>query len=50
MKKYFVEFTGTFFLVFTMGTVAVASAAGLFAPLAIGSVPAAVVYAVWQRE
>ena len=45
MKKYFVEFIGTFFLVFTVGNVVVAPGAGLFAPLAIGAVLAAMVYA-----
>jgi len=45
MKKYFVEFIGTFFLVFTIGTVVIAPGAGLFAPLAIGAVLAAMIYA-----
>ena len=52
MKKYFVEFIGTFFLVFTIGNVVVvpgsglfASGAGLFAPLAIGAVLTAMIYA-----
>lgn len=45
MKKYFVEFVGTFFLVFTIGNVVVAPGAGLFAPLAIGAVLTAMVYA-----
>ena len=45
MKKYFVEFIGTFFLVFTIGNVVVAPGAGLFAPLAIGAVLAAMIYA-----
>jgi aquaporin Z len=43
MKKYLVEFIGTFFLVFTIG-MAVASAGG-FAPLAIGSALMVMVYA-----
>ena len=45
MKKYFVEFIGTFFLVFTVGTVMIAPGAGLFAPLAIGAVLTAMIYA-----
>ena len=44
MKKYFVEFIGTFFLVFTIGNVIVASDIGLFAPLAIGAVLIAMIY------
>src|ERR1700739_1477949 len=43
MKKYLVEFIGTFFLVFTVG-MAVAHA-GNFAPIAIGSVLMVMVYA-----
>ena len=43
MKKYFVEFIGTFFLVFTVG-MAVRSGAAL-APLAIGSALMVMVYA-----
>lgn len=45
MKKYFVEFIGTFFLVFTIGNVVVDPGAGLFAPLAIGAVLTAMIYA-----
>jgi len=45
MKKYFVEFIGTFFLVFTIGTVVIAPGIGLFAPLAIGAVLTAMIYA-----
>ena len=43
MKKYLVEFIGTFFLVFTVG-MAVTNA-GNFAPIAIGSVLMVMVYA-----
>ena len=45
MKKYSVEFVGTFFLVFTVGNVVVDPGAGLFAPLAIGAVLTAMIYA-----
>lgn len=45
MKKCFVEFIGTFFLVFTIGNVVIAPGAGLFAPLAIGAVLTALIYA-----
>ena len=37
MKKYLVEFIGTFFLVFTVGSTVIPPDAGLLAPLAIGS-------------
>ncbi len=37
MKKYLVEFIGTFFLVFTVGCTVVAPGAGALAPLAIGA-------------
>lgn len=37
MKKYLVEFIGTFFLVFTIGNTVIAPGAGAFAPLAIGA-------------
>ena len=37
MKKYLVEFIGTFFLVFTIGCTAIPPGAGAFAPLAIGA-------------
>jgi aquaporin Z len=38
MKKYLVEFIGTFFLVFTIGCTVIAPGAGALAPLAIGAV------------
>ena len=37
MKKYIVEFIGTFFLVFTVGCTVIAPGAGALAPLAIGA-------------
>lgn len=37
MKKYLVEFIGTFFLVFTIGSTVIAPGAGSLAPLAIGA-------------
>jgi aquaporin Z len=37
MKKYLVEFIGTFFLVFTVGATVVAPGAGPLAPIAIGA-------------
>ena len=37
MKKYLVEFIGTFFLVFTVGNTVIAPGAGSLAPLAIGA-------------
>ncbi|HEY4301740.1 MAG TPA: aquaporin [Candidatus Didemnitutus sp.] len=37
MKKYLVEFIGTFFLVFTVGMTVIAPGAEKFAPIAIGS-------------
>jgi aquaporin Z len=37
MKKYLVEFIGTFFLVFTVGATVIAPGAGPLAPLAIGA-------------
>ena len=37
MKKYLVEFIGTFFLVFTVGSTVIAPGAGILAPLAIGA-------------
>jgi aquaporin Z len=43
MKKYIVEFIGTFFLVFTVGMAV--NSAGNFAPIAIGSVLMVMVYA-----
>jgi aquaporin Z len=45
MKKYLVEFIGTFFLVFTIGMTVVAPGAGAMAPLAIGSVLAVMIFA-----
>ena len=45
MKKYLVEFIGTFFLVFTIGMTVVAPGAGNFAPLAIGCALMVMVYA-----
>ncbi len=46
MMKYIYEFIGTFFLVFTVGlTVANPGSMGLWAPLAIGSILAVMVYA-----
>jgi len=37
MKKYLVEFIGTFFLVFTVGSTVISPGAGALAPLAIGA-------------
>jgi len=37
MKKYLVEFIGTFFLVFTVGMTVIAPGAGSLAPVAIGA-------------
>jgi aquaporin Z len=46
MMKYIYEFIGTFFLVLTVGmTVANPSSIGLWAPLAIGSILAVMIYA-----
>lgn len=45
MKKYLVEFIGTFFLVFTIGMCVIAPGAGAMAPLAIGSVLAVMIFA-----
>ncbi|HEX7630906.1 MAG TPA: aquaporin [Lacunisphaera sp.] len=45
MKKYLVEFIGTFFLVFTIGMTVVAPGAGNLAPLAIGCALMVMVYA-----
>ena len=45
MKKYLVEFIGTFFLVFTIGMTVIAPGAGAMAPLAIGSVLAVMSFA-----
>ena len=38
MNKYLVELIGTFFLVFTIGSVVIEPGAGNLAPLAIGGV------------
>lgn len=45
MKKYLVEFIGTFFLVFTVGMTVLAPGAGAMAPLAIGSILAVMIFA-----
>lgn len=45
MQKYIIEFIGTFFLVLTIGLVFIGSEAGAFAPLAVGSVLTAMIYA-----
>ncbi len=45
MKKYLVEFIGTFFLVLTVGMTVIAPGAGALAPLAIGSALMIMVYA-----
>lgn len=45
MKKYLVEFVGTFFLVFTIGMTVLAPGAGAMAPLAIGSILAVMIFA-----
>jgi len=46
MRKYLVEFIGTFFLMFTIGMTALAPGdAGKFAPLAIASVVMVMIYA-----
>ena len=45
MKKYIVEFIGTFFLVLTVGTCVVNPSAGVIAPIAIGSALMVMVYA-----
>jgi aquaporin Z len=45
MKKYLVEFIGTFFLVLTVGMTVVEPGAGNLAPLAIGSALMIMVYA-----
>jgi aquaporin Z len=37
MKKYLVEFIGTFFLVFTVGSTVIGPGAGIMAPVAIGA-------------
>ncbi len=45
MKRYLVEFIGTFFLVLTVGCTGIATAPGVIAPLAIGSALMIMVYA-----
>ena len=45
MNKYFVEFIGTFFLVFTVGMCVLPPGVNSFAPLAIGSALMVMVYA-----
>ncbi|MBA3849212.1 MAG: porin [Opitutus sp.] len=45
MKKYLVEFIGTFFLVFTIGMTVLAPGAGNLAPFAIAAVLMVMVYA-----
>jgi aquaporin Z len=44
MKKYTVEFTGTFFFVLTMGMTLIEPGAGNLAPLAIGAILMVMVY------
>ena len=45
MKKYLVEFIGTFFLVFTVGSTVIPPGAGPLAPLAIGAALMAMIFA-----
>jgi aquaporin Z len=45
MKRYLVEFIGTFFLVFTVGSAVIAPGAGGLAPLAIGAALMVMVFA-----
>ena len=45
MKKYLVEFIGTFFLVFVVGLCVISPGAGAMAPLAIGTTLMVMVYA-----
>jgi len=45
MKKYVVEFIGTFFLVLTIGCTVIPAATGVIAPLAIGAALMVMVYA-----
>jgi aquaporin Z len=45
MKKYLVEFIGTFFLVFAIGNAVLPPGAGAFAPLAIGATLMVMVFA-----
>ncbi len=45
MKKYLVETIGTFFLIFTIGSVVIAPGAGALAPLAIGAALMVMIFA-----
>lgn len=45
MKKYLTEFIGTFFLVLTVGCTVIPGAAGVIAPLAIGSALMVMIFA-----
>ncbi|MEM7008957.1 MAG: MIP/aquaporin family protein [Thermodesulfobacteriota bacterium] len=45
MSKYLMELIGTFFLVLTIGMVVIEPGAGIFAPVAIGSVLMVMIYA-----
>jgi aquaporin Z len=45
MKKYVVEFIGTFFLVLTVGCTVISRGAGIIPPLAIGSALMVMIYA-----
>jgi aquaporin Z len=45
MRRYAVEFIGTFFLMLTIGCTGIAAASGVIAPLAIGSVLMTMIYA-----
>jgi aquaporin Z len=45
MRKYLVEFIGTFFLVFTVGNTVIEPGAGPLAPIAIGSILMVMIFA-----
>jgi aquaporin Z len=45
MRKYIVEFIGTFFLVLTVGNTVIEPGAGVLAPLAIGSILMVMIFA-----
>lgn len=45
MKKYLVEFIGTFFLVFTIGMTVIEPGAGALAPIAIGTILGVMIFA-----
>lgn len=45
IKKYLVEFIGTYFLIFTIGCVVIGSSSGELGPIAIGSVLTALIFA-----